>query len=68
MADFNSVIKQLEKNQEKNTNQLASLNDQVSGLNNTMNQNIKIPFVDLYPQYEELKSEIDFKIRSGNKK
>ena len=28
-----------------------------------MNQNIKIPFVDLYPQYEELKSEIDFKIR-----
>jgi dTDP-4-amino-4,6-dideoxygalactose transaminase len=24
-----------------------------------MNQNIKIPFVDLYPQYEELQSEID---------
>lgn len=24
-----------------------------------MNQNIKIPFVDLYPQYEELKTEID---------
>ena len=27
-----------------------------------MNQNIKIPFVDLYPQYEELQSEIDFGI------
>jgi len=24
-----------------------------------MNQNMKIPFVDLYPQYEELKSDID---------
>jgi len=24
-----------------------------------MNQNIKIPFIDLYPQYEELKSELD---------
>ena len=41
MADFNSVIKQLEKNQEKNTNQLASLNDQISGLNNTMNNLVK---------------------------
>ena len=41
MADFNSVIKQLEKNQEKNTNQLASLNDQVSSLNTTMNNMIK---------------------------
>lgn len=28
-----------------------------------MNQNIKIPFVDLYPQYEELQSEIDLAIR-----
>jgi dTDP-4-amino-4,6-dideoxygalactose transaminase len=28
-----------------------------------MNQNIKIPFVDLYPQYEELKSEIDTAIQ-----
>lgn len=28
-----------------------------------MNQNIKIPFVDLYPQYEELQSEIDLGIR-----
>jgi dTDP-4-amino-4,6-dideoxygalactose transaminase len=27
-----------------------------------MNPDIKIPFVDLYPQYEELKSEIDFAI------
>ena len=28
-----------------------------------MSQNIKIPFVDLYPQYEELQSEIDLAIR-----
>ena len=28
-----------------------------------MDQNIKIPFVDLYPQYEELQSEIDLAIR-----
>ena len=27
-----------------------------------MNTNTKIPFVDLYPQYEEVKSEIDFAI------
>ena len=27
-----------------------------------MNQNIKIPFVDLYPQYEEIKTEIDLAI------
>lgn len=31
----------------------------LNGSNNIMNQNIKIPFVDLYPQYEEIKSEID---------
>ncbi len=35
----------------------------MNGLNNTMTENIKIPFVDLYPQYEELQSEIDFAIR-----
>jgi dTDP-4-amino-4,6-dideoxygalactose transaminase len=28
-----------------------------------MNQNIKIPFVDLYPQYEELQTEIDLAIK-----
>ena len=28
-----------------------------------MNQNIKIPFVDLYPQYEELQTEIDMAIK-----
>lgn len=28
-----------------------------------MNQNIKIPFVDLYPQYEELQTEIDIAIK-----
>ena len=28
-----------------------------------MNQNIKIPFVDLYPQYEEVKTEIDMAIK-----
>jgi len=28
-----------------------------------MKQNIKIPFVDLYPQYEELKTEIDVAIK-----
>lgn len=28
-----------------------------------MSKNIKIPFVDLYPQYEELQSEIDFAIK-----
>lgn len=28
-----------------------------------MNQNIKIPFVDLYPQYEEIQSEIDLAIK-----
>ena len=28
-----------------------------------MKQNIKIPFVDLYPQYEELKTEIDIAIK-----
>ncbi len=28
-----------------------------------MNQNIKIPFVDLYPQYEEIKTEIDLAIK-----
>ena len=28
-----------------------------------MNENIKIPFVDLYPQYEELKDEIDTAIK-----
>jgi dTDP-4-amino-4,6-dideoxygalactose transaminase len=27
-----------------------------------MNQNIKIPFVDLYPQYEEVQTEIDMAI------
>ena len=27
-----------------------------------MNQNIKIPFVDLYPQYEEVQAEIDMAI------
>jgi|TARA_R110001592_G_scaffold240348_1_gene500375 dTDP-4-amino-4,6-dideoxygalactose transaminase len=28
-----------------------------------MNQNIKIPFVDLYPQYEEIQTEIDLAIK-----
>jgi dTDP-4-amino-4,6-dideoxygalactose transaminase len=28
-----------------------------------MNQNIKIPFVDLYPQYEEVQTEIDMAIK-----
>ena len=28
-----------------------------------MTQNIKIPFVDLYPQYEELQTEIDYAIK-----
>ena len=28
-----------------------------------MNQNIKIPFVDLYPQYEELQTDIDIAIK-----
>mgnify|MGYP006155077203 FL=1 len=28
-----------------------------------MNQNINIPFVDLYPQYQEIKSEIDLAIQ-----
>ena len=28
-----------------------------------MTQNIKIPFVDLYPQYEELQTEIDVAIK-----
>ncbi len=28
-----------------------------------MNQNIKIPFVDLYPQYEELQADIDIAIK-----
>ena len=28
-----------------------------------MNQNIKIPFTDLYPQYEELQAEIDMAIK-----
>ena len=28
-----------------------------------MNQNIKIPFVDLYPQYEEVQTEIDLAIK-----
>ena len=28
-----------------------------------MSNDIKIPFVDLYPQYEELRSEIDMAIK-----
>ncbi len=41
MADISAVVKQLQKNQEKNTNQLAFLNDQIAGLNTTMNNMIK---------------------------